>query len=257
MTNENNISIIGSGNVAYHLAHAFVNAGVKIEYIISRNKQEGARLAEQSGALFSSSFDITLCSSALVLIAVSDNAIEKLQLNRIKNATVIAHTSGSMPLSVLSGISNHGVLYPFQTFSKEVNTGKLTFPICVEGNNTATQNLLQTFAEKISAKVVIMNSEKRKNLHLSGVLANNFSNHIISRAYDFLEDKNIDKDLLLPILEETISKLKNEHPKKLQTGPAMRGDDEIIKKHLALLSSHPSLYKIYEVLSNSISKYYE
>jgi glutamyl-tRNA reductase len=41
-----NISIVGSGNVAYHLGIALKNSGLKINFVYARNIEEGTRLAK-------------------------------------------------------------------------------------------------------------------------------------------------------------------------------------------------------------------
>ena len=55
-------------------------------------------------------------------------------------------------------------------------------------------------------------------------------------AYEIIE-KNLSKkdtELLLPIMLQSFEKLKDNHPLKSQTGPAMRNDTRVMKKHLAL-----------------------
>lgn len=251
------ISIIGTGNVAWHLAHSFRNANVTVEFIIGRNEEQGKLLAQKVGAEFTSDFNVTLKASSILLISISDTAVEDIARTIKSQDIILAHTSGSLPLSILDNHKNSGVFYPFQTFTKNVHTGQIKFPVCIEGKNESVEEALKTLANKISDQVVILPSEKRKTLHLSGVLANNFTNHLYSQTFDFLEGNGIDNTLLIPILEETLAKLRSGHPKELQTGPARRGDMEIVKKHLALLKAHPSLSTIYEVMSNSIVRYYQ
>jgi hypothetical protein len=53
-------------------------------------------------------------------------------------------------------------------------------------------------------------------------------------------------------MEETLNRLKTESPQKSQTGPAIRYDQKTIEQHLRLLEQHPSLKKIYQLLTTSI-----
>lgn len=257
METREEITIIGSGNVAWHLAVAFDKKGFAINKVISRNKEQGQLLADFVNTSHSTDLNDIPQSSSLVIIAVSDGAVVDVLKGISAKELPIVHTSGSLPISVFgTDFSNSGVFYPFQTFSKSVKTGELTFPVCLEANNSETLDLLKSYASRISNKVEELNSEKRTKLHLSGILINNFTNHLISRAFDYMDENSIDKDLLAPIMEETISKAFAESPKDVQTGPAIRGDKEIIKKHLDLLSNHSALGNIYEVISNSIEDYY-
>jgi hypothetical protein len=40
----------------------------------------------------------------------------------------------------------------------------------------------------------------------------------------------------------------------MQTGPAVRGDEETIGRHLILLENHPNWKTIYEDISNDITE---
>jgi hypothetical protein len=57
---------------------------------------------------------------------------------------------------------------------------------------------------------------------------------------------------MLPLIEETASRIRDISPSRSQTGPAVRNDEETIQKHLALLNSHPEQKRVYEFLTSSI-----
>ena len=59
-------------------------------------------------------------------------------------------------------------------------------------------------------------------------------------------------DLLKPLIRNTFDKIKNNHPKDVQTGPAKRKDYLIIKKHLESLEDYDDLKIIYSKISNHI-----
>ena len=59
-------------------------------------------------------------------------------------------------------------------------------------------------------------------------------------------------DLLKPLIKNTFEKVKNNHPKDVQTGPAIRKDYLIIEKHLKLLEESDDLKIIYSNISNHI-----
>jgi predicted short-subunit dehydrogenase-like oxidoreductase (DUF2520 family) len=69
-----------------------------------------------------------------------------------------------------------------------------------------------------------------------------------------LKDKDIDFEMLFPLINETVQKAMQLPPKEAQTGPAKRGDTQTMHKHLALLENYPPYKKIYELISDSISK---
>lgn len=251
------ITIIGSGNVAWHLGVALKLKGVLVKQVISRNEKEGSELAKALQASYYSNFEEFDHSADAALIAVKDSAIEQVVEQMPDSKVLIAHTSGSIPVDVVSNrFKNSGVFYPLQTFSKKVKTGKLNYPVCIEGNHSNSLHKLKDIAELLTNEVTELDSEQRKKVHFSAVIANNFTNHLLTRAFDFLEENHIPRDLLSPILQETVRKAISEGPQGAQTGPAMRGDSEVMKKHVALLKHFPELCDIYNVMSASIRAYY-
>lgn len=255
---DKGISIIGSGNVAWHLAYAFKNAGIRINIIISRSEENAKALADELNVPYSTSTAEIPDKSSLILICVSDSAVEEVSKS-IRNLEIpVAHTSGSIPLSTLGeSRTNAGVFYPFQTFTKYIRLGEVKFPVCIEAQNNEMLEMLEFFANKITDKVYKLNSEQRKYIHLAGVIANNFTNYLITQAYEFLEQESIDPGILIPLIEEFVAKIKADHPRNIQTGPARRGNLQVIAEHESLLQDNKNLCELYTILSNNIINYYK
>ena len=90
-------------------------------------------------------------------------------------------------------------------------------------------------------------------MHLAAVLVNNFTNAMYTAADGLLSDK-LDFKLLLPLIQRTTAKLDTMSPARAQTGPAKRGDKNVMKKHLLQLKTQPELQKIYKEMSRLIKK---
>jgi len=60
-------------------------------------------------------------------------------------------------------------------------------------------------------------------------------------------------EVLLPLIDETAAKVHVMSPKQAQTGPAVRYDENVIHKHLAMLEE-PGMRDLYQMLSQSIYK---
>jgi hypothetical protein len=69
---------------------------------------------------------------------------------------------------------------------------------------------------------------------------------------NILEEKGIPFYMMLPLIDETISKLHELSPSDAQTGPAVRFDKNIIDKHLSLLEKDKDVQHIYSIMSKSI-----
>ena len=249
-----NIILLGSGNVATHLGIALKNSNYTIVQVYSKSIKNAKILANKLDAHFTNDLS-KLKSADLIIVSINDDAILSV-ISQIKN-TAIVHTSGSIGLNVFKEqFSNYGVFYPLQTFSKEVDINISEIPFCIEGNSIEFENQLIEIAKALSNNVVKMNSQKRKQLHIAAVFACNFSNHMYSIADDLLKEKNLDFEILLPLIKQTINKLDTNKPKTVQTGPAKRNDNNIIKEHINLISKQ-EIKELYKKISNNIIKTHE
>ncbi|MFA5244099.1 MAG: DUF2520 domain-containing protein, partial [Pedobacter sp.] len=145
-----------------------------------------------------------------------------------------------------------GVLYPVQTFSKVKSVDFRQIPIAVEGNTPEVCALIRSIADRLSEKVIELDSRQRQTLHISAVFACNFTNHLYALAKGLLDQQDIDFDLIRPLIAETADKIQMNDPASVQTGPAIRGDASTMQAHLDLLKDEPDLKLIYEKLSQSI-----
>jgi predicted short-subunit dehydrogenase-like oxidoreductase (DUF2520 family) len=262
------ISFIGSGNVAWHLALAFENAGHSVLEVFSRDISKAKHLASYLyNAKAKADLDFSESKAELFILAVSDDAMAEVcsKIELPQNA-VIAHTSGSKSLTDLQNLMNEyhetavecAVFYPLMTFSAKVKVEIKEVPFCIEAYQVTICDLLVKLAQQLSKTVYLVNSSERKVLHIGAVFACNFTNHLLGLAQYILEKENLEFDLLKPLIKETTRKsLTADHAADVQTGPAVRGDNTIIKKHLGYLSNEDDLYKVYQTLTNSIQEWHE
>lgn len=245
------ISVIGSGNLATHLVKALYNHHFTIKSIFSRNIHNAGMLAEKVNARPVSVIR-ELAPADLLIICTTDSAIAEIS-SQIISESLVVHTSGSTPVSVLNCHKNFGVLYPFQTFSKFAELDFSKVPLFVEANNANNLQRLKQVADAISGSVEELDSESRLKLHLSAVFACNFSNHMYTIAKDILQEANLPFSLLNHLIEETAYRAVNSgNPAKCQTGPAVRKNMNVLGNHQDLLAANPLWQKIYTFVSDSI-----
>ena len=154
-------------------------------------------------------------------------------------------------MNTLSKKNRKGVFYPLQTFSKNRVVNFKDIPICVEAKDAKDIKLLMNLGKSLSEKVVEVNSEERSKLHVAAVFVNNFVNHLYGVGHDILSAHNLPFELFQPLIEETASKIKTVTPSQAQTGPAKRGDQKTIEKHLHLLGEGSNSI-LYQLLTESI-----
>ena len=246
------IVLIGSGNVAFHLAKAFSEAQIPISQIFGRNTTELQKISEQFSILFSTE---TLVDADLYIISVSDSSIAEVSALIKNENALVTHTSGSVSREALSGNYRKSVFYPLQTFSKSKNLDYSKIPFFIDAENENDEDILKNLASKISKNVMLANDEKRKYIHLTAVFACNFVNHLYARAKEISDSQGIPFDYFLPLIDETTQKIHELEPKLAQTGPAIRNDEKVLKLHESLLTDEEKL-KIYKTLNESIKKMY-
>ena len=257
------ITCIGAGNVAYHLTLALEKVGHSIIEIYSRTKSKALHLSTMMyNAQATDSLDFADSPAELFILAVSDDALEDVCSKIVlpENAIVV-HTSGTRPLDDLIRLMDihHdlpvrcGVFYPLMTFTMGKRIEMSEVPFCIEANEKLAENQLVKIAQQMSNTVYLVSSAERQVLHVAAVFACNFTNHLLALAKEIVDSEDLEFDLLKPLIKETIKKaMVSEHPANGQTGPAIRGDQSTINKHLAYLSTNTDLTKVYQTLSNSI-----
>lgn len=247
------IVIIGSGNVAYHLAKAFHENKIPVSQLFGRNENDLKFISEKLQIPFSTS---QLQDADLYLICVSDASISEVSKLITKENCLVAHTSGSLPKEILEGNYRKASFYPLQTFSKSKDLDYKEVPFFVESDDDQDLEFLKNLALKISEKVMISTYEKRKYIHLTAVFACNFVNHLFARAKEISDSQDIPFDYFLPLIKETTQKIEILEPKLAQTGPAIRNDERVLKAHEELITDEEQL-KIYRIMNESIKKMYE
>ena len=248
------VIFLGSGNLATRLSLEMHRKGMTIGQVYSYTPENARQLAGRLGCLWTSDLEAIETDADLYVFSLKDTVLANV-ITRIRpNDGLWVHTAGSMPMDIFSGhTANYGVLYPMQTFSKMREVDFSVIPFFIEANTSESASKLQQLAEKLSGNVRFLSSDKRKNLHLAAVFACNFTNHIYALAVKLLEQQDIPADVLLPLIDETVAKIHTMPPRVAQTGPAIRYDENVINKHLAMLGDS-DMRSIYRLISQSIHK---
>ena len=246
------VVIIGAGNVATHLSKAIKNAGIQILQIVSRTEDSARELGTLLNVPFTCIPTEINTEADLYIVSVKDDAIAPaLSTYNLPKDALIVHTAGSVSMEILKDFSsNIGILYPLQTFSKKKDVNFKETPVYIEANNINNTNKLLQFASRFSDRAKEVSSENRAHVHLAAVFACNFTNNLYSIASDILEKAGLSFEDMLPLISETTEKIKVLHPRKAQTGPAIRRDSKVIEKQLNALEGREK--QIYKLITESI-----
>jgi predicted short-subunit dehydrogenase-like oxidoreductase (DUF2520 family) len=247
-----NISFIGAGNLASRLALEFDRQGHTVYQVIATSEESSYELAKRFGAYFADSLEKFKSGSELVVIAVPDDQIAAVAKSLRPTDALLVHCSGSTDMDVLHQHKHYGVFYPLQTFSKDRDPDWLSIPILTEASDLHHLKVLNELADGISNKVIEASSKERQRLHLSAVWANNFSNYMYRMAEKCLEGSRLNFELLHSLIAETTKKAIELGPQKAQTGPALRGDEQTMLKHLEMMDD-PRSIELYRIISEAIN----
>ncbi len=245
------VVIIGSGNVATSLAHGLVKH-CRVMQIYSRQLAHARRLAYAVGCENAISDLSQLVQDAdAYIIAVSDDVIADIIATVPDNGALWIHTSGSKPIDLFASHRSHyGVLWPMQSFSRELVVPLDDVHFFAEASDAATLKDVVGLGSMISRHVVAVDSAQRRWLHVASVFSCNFANHMWTLADEMLTEAGLPFDALKPLISTTIQKLDHMAPAQSQTGPAVRHDKEVIASHLAMLDGDKR--EIYDMITQSI-----
>lgn len=221
--------------MATHLLKALLQAGHEVVSVNSRTLEELPMAAD------------------IYIFSVKDSALQDVIRNAVKGreGQLFVHTAGSMPLDLFKGCCAHyGVLYPMQTFSLDREVDFHEIPLFIEASDGEALQQIKVLADSVSQHVYELSTADRRYLHLAAVFACNFANHCYTLAADVLAQKGLPFDVMLPLIDETARKVHELHPTDAQTGPAVRGDQNVMAAQSALLDGR--MRTIYNLMSESI-----
>ncbi len=247
------VVLLGAGNVACQLAIAMENVN-KVEIV-----QRYSRTASNKN-FFDASIPCTTDLGALeradlYILAIKDEAIAEVAQTLPKLPGILVHTSGAIGMEALHMHDQHGVMYPVQSLSMHQKINLKEVPFAIESNSQENLHVVRSLSSEISDHVFELDSFKREKLHITAVFANNFSNFMFSCAEELCREFDIPFDILRPMILETGKKVQYMSPFEAQTGPARRGDLEVIQKHEEALKNTQK--EIYQRLTQAIIKTYQ
>lgn len=249
------VVFIGAGNVATLLAKELYDKSFDIIQIYSRTIESASALAREVQAVPVTDISSVISDADLYIFSVKDSVLAGLISLLPPNQGLWIHTAGSMPMDIFAGHqSRYGVLYPFQTFSKGRSIDWKVVPFFIEASDADSFQLLKEVASRLSDKVTELSAEDRKYLHLTGVFACNFTNHLYVLSKQILAKINLPFDVALPLIDETADKVHSLSPEKAQTGPAVRYDENVMNKHLSLIEDE-NMKQIYKLISDNIHRF--
>lgn len=251
------ITLLGSGNVATWIAQRLQgNSCFPITQVYSRNLEHAQKLADLLNAEAIDDIQRLNLDNQIFIFALADKAYDSLLPKlpfRLPSAFL---TSGTVSCQCLKDYADHyGVIYPLQTFSKSQDMSDLEVPLCLESDFVGDKKtLMWDLARELSLTCYEVSETQRARMHVAAVFACNFSNAMYNIAYKLLEEKGLPFEILLPVLRQTVRKVGEMTPAEAQTGPAVRGDLNVMRAQIETLKDE-KLQEVYRLMSELIRDY--
>lgn len=248
------ITLIGSGNVATWMAQRLQHSErFPITQVYSRKLANAQRLAELSAAQAIDDLKDLNLDNQIFIFALADNAYQEILPQLPFRLPAAFLTSGTVSCQCLKDYADHyGVIYPLQTFTKTQDMRTLEVPLCLESDFSGVyRGQMWSLARELSPTCYEVSEFQRARMHVAAVFACNFSNAMYQIAYKLLKENNLPFEMLLPVLRQTVEKVSQMTPAEAQTGPAVRGDENVMRAQMASLEDE-RLREIYRVMSELI-----
>ena len=240
------LGIVGGGRAAWAFGSAWKRIGWPLTGVWLRDESH-SHITEllQAPRL---DLDDLARDSELLLVAVSDRAIPTVAAAIPQTEALVFHASGALR-SVREGFSLHPLkaLPPVGTASDLEGT-LLVF----EGDHRRTAKLIAT---AVGARFAEVSAEQKALYHAAAVFGSNYVAAMLDIAVELMERAGVEdtREALVALAQSAIDNWRQHTDEKRFTGPAARGDEEVMQRHLDALRGDPELAGIYELLAARIA----
>lgn len=262
MTEQNipKIGFIGAGTTGTALAVRLAQHGYPVIAVSSRSLTSAEKLAARirDCKAFSQAQEVADVAE-LVFITTPDDVISVVAGEiRWHGGQSVIHCSGAHSVDILEAAKQRGAdtgcFHPLQTFASIEhaidNIPGSTFAIEAE---EPLASLLKKAAVDLEGDWVTLKAGDKVLYHAAAVVACNYLVTLVKLSTDLWQTFDVPPaqaiKALMPLLQGTLSNIKNVGLPNCLTGPIARGDLGTINRHLESLSKQaPSLLDIYKEL---------
>jgi len=235
------LGIIGGGRAAWAFGSTWRRIGWPLAGVALRTE---GRITDLLGSP-RRTVDQLARESELILVAVSDSAIQEVAASIPETPAVIFHPSGSLP-SLRGGFS----LHPLKALPPAGEPSDLRGALLVfEGSHG---DMARGIAEAAGARFAEISPEQKLLYHAAAVFGSNYVAALLDIAEELIGVEHA-RDDLAALAGSAIENWRRHTDARRFTGPAARGDRELLRRHLEALRDRPPLAEIYQFLAERIA----
>jgi predicted short-subunit dehydrogenase-like oxidoreductase (DUF2520 family) len=259
------IGVIGPGRAGSALGRSLHAAGYSVAAIGGRNPENVRALAVELGATACKTPAAVIDLVDLTIVAVPDDVIAPLAAEMAQSLCSAAgkaavHLSGAQdraPLKALAAEASlrTGVFHPLQTFRRgpEAAGNVPGTYFGIDADPPLRSQLIQ-IAHDIGGSSFDLSQVDHALYHAAAVFAANYPTMLLAEAIALAVRAGVEPDTaqqgLTALLAGAVNNLRSLAPADAITGPAARGDEGTIRKHLEALTPDPELQRLYRLLAD-------
>jgi len=259
------IAIVGAGRLGSSLALELSRAGYQVSELVgrsgSRSGGNARRLARKLRARFSLPQAASL-DAEVIWFCVPDREISAAARALARRGPwqgkAAFHSSGALTSGELGALARMGAsvasVHPLMSFVRGVVPSLKGVPFALEGNPRAL-TLAARIVRNLGGTAFRIPAKSKVAYHAWGAFASPLAIALLVTAEQVAATAGISpreaRRRMLPILRQTIENYGRWGAAAALSGPLVRGDLEIIGKHLEVLKTIPEAKQVYRALSRS------
>jgi len=269
MAAKPSIAIVGAGRLGTALAMELMRAGYTISEIVSRkntaSKRKAADLARKVGARPSNVSNARL-NADVIWFCVPDREIKK-AAHQLASAIdwkrrIAFHSSGALLSDELDILRQRGAavgsIHPLMTFVSGSIPSLKGVPFAMEGDAAAIR-AARRLVRDLGGEAFTILKQHKTAYHAWGSFASPLLVAILVTAEQLARAAGLSapeaRRKMVPIVKQTIANYERLGPAGAFSGPIVRGDAEIVRKHLQVLKKVPEAREVYLALARAAMRH--
>ncbi len=184
----------------------------------------------------------------LVLICVTDAAVTEVSDAIVPVVdTVVAHVSGSQGLDVVDRHPRHAALHPLVALPPPPVGAERLLDGAVFA--TAGDPLVDDVVSALGGRSIEVADSDRAAYHAAAVIASNHLVVLMAQVERIAATAGVPLSAFRGLVEGTLDNIAELGPAAALTGPAARGDDQTLERHLVAIGADEA--ELYGVLSDA------
>ena len=258
------IAIVGPGRLGSALALRLDSAGYPISEVVSRTpaSQRRARVLTRTLKARSSHQGNARLAAGLVWLCVPDREIA-VAAARLVDLTdwkgkIVFHSSGALTSDVLSVLRQRGAkvasVHPMMTFVRGTLPSLKGIAFALEGDAAAVRPAGRIVRD-LGGRALLVRKQSKAAYHAWGAFASPLLVAALVTAEEVARSAGLKtsaaRRTMMPIICQTLVNYAALGPAGAFSGPLVRGDAEIVRRHLQALKKTPAARAVYVALSRS------